>query len=172
MSSKTTSTVSEGYKIENLTIAVVVNRKRLLASLGEGAGPEALDRQIKEVERLVGSAAGIDAKRGDRITIAAVDFLNSGQPPEPAAPAGMLEPLLQHTSSFVNAATILLVAMLLIWFGLRPATRALLEARTDVPEQNPQLPNASAAPGITQASAAGKVAREQQSPKAMLSGTA
>ena len=42
--------------------------------------------------------------------------------------------------------------------------KMLLEARTDLPEQNPQLPNTSAAPGITQASAAGKVAREQQSP--------
>ena len=31
------STISEGYKVENLTIAVVVNRKRLIAALGEGA---------------------------------------------------------------------------------------------------------------------------------------
>ena len=80
MSSKTISTVSEGYKIESLTIAVVVNRKRLLASLGEGATPEAVDKQLKEVERLVGSAAGVDAKRGDRVTVAAVEFLQSGQP--------------------------------------------------------------------------------------------
>ncbi len=84
--SKTTSTVSEGYKIDQLTVAVVINRKRLLASLGEGAGPEAVDKQLKEVERLIESAAGIDAKRGDRITVAAVEFLQG----EPAARAGRL----------------------------------------------------------------------------------
>ena len=54
---------------------MVVNRKRMLAALGEGAAPDALDKQLKEVERLVGSAAGVDAKRGDRITVAAVEFL-------------------------------------------------------------------------------------------------
>ena len=75
MSSKTIQTISEGYKIENLAIAVVVNRKRMIAALGEGAAPDALDKQLKEVERLVGSAAGVDAKRGDRITVAAVEFL-------------------------------------------------------------------------------------------------
>ncbi len=75
VSSKTTQTISEGYKVENLAIAVVVNRKRMIAALGEGAAPDALDKQLKEVERLVGSAAGVDAKRGDRITVAAVEFL-------------------------------------------------------------------------------------------------
>ena len=62
VSSKTIQTVSEGYKIEKLTIAVVVNRKRMLASLGDGANPEALAKQLKEVERLVESAAGVDCK--------------------------------------------------------------------------------------------------------------
>ena len=33
-----------------------------------------------------------------------------------------------------------------------------------MPAQDPQLPNSAAAPGVAQASAAGKVARGQQSP--------
>ena len=74
VSSKTIQTVSEGYKIESLAIAVVVNRKRMIAALGEGATPDALDKQLKEVERLVGSAAGVDCqerrpdhRRGGRV---------------------------------------------------------------------------------------------------------
>ena len=53
LSSKTISTVSEGYKIENLTVAVVINRKRLMASLGDAATPEAVDKQVKEIQALV-----------------------------------------------------------------------------------------------------------------------
>ena len=77
---KTTSTVSDGYRIEALTVAVLVNRKQLTAALGgDKAPPDAVDKQLKEIERLVSSAAGIDAKRGDRITVSALDFVQGAQ---------------------------------------------------------------------------------------------
>lgn len=127
VSSKTISTVSEGYRIENLTIAVVINRKRLMAALGENPTQEAVDAQLKEVERLVGSAAGADTKRGDRITVAAVEFLPGGHELEPAGSLGIGEQLLRQTGTLVKALTILVATVLLIWFGLRPMTRALLD---------------------------------------------
>ncbi|MGE0849572.1 MAG: flagellar basal-body MS-ring/collar protein FliF [Hyphomicrobiaceae bacterium] len=138
VSSKVVNTVSEGYKIEQLTVAVVVNRKRLLAALGEGAGAEAVDKQLKEVERLIESAAGVDAKRGDRITVAAVEF-TGGQAFEPVASPGIVEQLFSHLSSLINAAAILGVSALLIMFGLRPATRALLENRSSEQEAAAKL---------------------------------
>jgi flagellar M-ring protein FliF len=137
VSSKTISTVSEGYKVEQLTVAVVINRKRLLAALGEGAGTEAVDKQLKEVERVIESAAGIDTKRGDRITVAAVEFLAGGQSFEPVPSPGIAEQLVSHLSSLINALAILGVSALLIWFGLRPAMRALLETRAPEPEMAP-----------------------------------
>ncbi|HXF55714.1 MAG TPA: flagellar basal-body MS-ring/collar protein FliF [Hyphomicrobiaceae bacterium] len=127
MNTKTISTLSDGYKIENLTIAVVVNRKRLLASLGKDAGQEAIDRQLKELEALVGSAAGVDSKRGDRVTIAAVDFFRNEQPMEPVPSPGILELLLGHLGSLLNAGAIVIATLILIWFGLRPTVRAILE---------------------------------------------
>ena len=160
MSSKTTSTVSEGYKIEDLTIAVVVNRKRLLASLGEGRADEAVDKQLKEVERLVGSAAGVDAKRGDRITVSAVEFIESGQSMEPVPPVGILEQLLHHTGSIVNAIAMVAVTMVLIWFGLRPAMKAILEAKP-LPAAPVRELRAEAAPG-RQPAVAQNVAAEAQ----------
>jgi flagellar M-ring protein FliF len=126
---KTISTVSDGYKIENLTIAVVVNRKRLLASLGDNPAPELVDKQLKEVEQLAASAAGIDVKRGDRIAVAAVDFAPAGQMLEPVPQVGMVEQLLRHTGSVINALAVITVTMLLIWFGVRPALRTILEVR-------------------------------------------
>jgi flagellar M-ring protein FliF len=128
VSTKTTSTVSEGYKIENLTVAVVVNRKRLAASLGEGATPEAVDKQLKEIERLASSAAGIDAKRGDRITVSALEFAANPQALEPVPSIGMVEHVLRNLGGMVNALAWIVVTTLLIWFGLRPALKAILEA--------------------------------------------
>lgn len=129
---KTISTVSEGYKIEHLAIAVVVNRKQLLASLGEGAAPDALDRHLKEIEKIVSSAAGIDDKRGDRVTVSAVDFAKNAQL-EPVPPVSIAEHLVRNIGSVVNAVAIVAVSILLIWFGLRPAMRAILEARLPEP---------------------------------------
>jgi len=126
---KTTSTVSEGYRLESLTVAVVVNRKRLVAALGDNASPEAVDKQLKEVERLVASAAGIDAKRGDRVSVAALEFIDSGHALEPVPSIGMVEHLLRHTGTFVNAVAMVAMTVLLIWFGVRPAMRAILEPR-------------------------------------------
>jgi len=128
VSTKTISTVSEGYKIENLTVAVVVNRKRLAASLGDNPTPEAVDKQLKEIERLAASAAGIDAKRGDRITVAALEFAANAQTLEPVPSVGMVEHLVRNTGSIVNAVAWIGVTALLIWFGLRPALKVILEA--------------------------------------------
>lgn len=127
LSSKSISTTSEGYKVEALTIAVVINRKRLLASLGAAASPDELDKQVKELERLAGSAAGIDLKRGDRISVAAVDFLQNTPLMEPAAGMGLAEILAHQTGSLVRAATILAMTFLLVWFGLRPLSKLLIE---------------------------------------------
>jgi flagellar M-ring protein FliF len=166
VSSKTIQTVSEGYKIEKLSIAVVVNRKRVLASLGDGANanPEALAKQLKEVERLVETAAGVDSKRGDLINVAAVEFLPSDSLGEPPPPPGVFARLLDHTGSLIRAITMLAVTMLVIWFGLRPALRALMQGGGPPSEsgQAPQLQSnsASPAPAVTSAPAS-KVSREQ-----------
>jgi flagellar M-ring protein FliF len=127
INTKSISTVSEGYKIESLTVALVINRKRLLASLGENATPEGIERQLKEIERLVGSAAGADPARGDRVSVLAVDFLHEGSPLDPVPDPGILDQLVRQSGTFLNALAILGATVLLIWFGLRPALRYILE---------------------------------------------
>jgi len=127
LNTKKVSTVSNGYKIENLTIAVVINKRQFLASLGANPSQEAIDRQLKQVENVVGTAAGIEASRGDRVTVAAVDFVVDTERLEPVPSPNILDTLTRQLGSFVNAAAIVVVAFLLIWFGLRPALRAILE---------------------------------------------
>lgn len=126
VSSKTIATVSGGYGIENLSVAVLVNRASLLASLGGKPAPDAIERRINELEQLIASSAGARKERGDVIKVAAVDFADSGHELEPQASPTVGELLLRQSGTVVNAAMILIVTLLLIWFGLRPATKAIL----------------------------------------------
>jgi flagellar M-ring protein FliF len=128
LSSKTVTTVSGGYGIDNLSVAVLVNRASLAASLGDKATPEAIEQQMSELEQLVASAAGAHKERGDVIKISAVDFIDAGRELEPQPPPAVAELLLRQSGNVLNAATVLIVTLLLIWFGLRPEARAIFVA--------------------------------------------
>ncbi|HET7408571.1 MAG TPA: flagellar M-ring protein FliF, partial [Paracoccaceae bacterium] len=86
--------------------------------------------RLAEIGTLVGSAAGLVEARGDTLAISAVEFHAGAQDLQPVPPPSMLEVMARHSGTFINAGTILLVSLLVIWFGLRPATKALL-ARTE-----------------------------------------
>ena len=128
VSTKTVSTVSSGFVIEGLSVAVLVNRQGIAASLGDKATPEAIDKQVKDIEQLVTSAAGLRKERGDTIKVSVVDFVDSGRELEPVEGPSLTEQIMRQSGAMVSAGTVLLVAVLLIWLGLRPATRALLAA--------------------------------------------
>ena len=150
ISSKTIQTVSDGYNIRQISVAVLVNRARLAALAGPDASKAAIDAQVAEIEQLVGSAAGFNKERGDNVKVAAVGFVNDGQPLEPVAPLSLTDVLMRQSATLINAGTILLVAGLLIWFGLRPAMRAILE----IPAAQQEEARALAAAAEAQALAA------------------
>jgi len=126
ISSKTVETVRDGYRVERLSVAVLVNRERLASLAGEGANDAAIDQQIREIEQLVASAAGTVADRGDQIKVSSVSFIADSRNLEPVPPIGIGELLVRQSGNFINAATILVVALLVIWFGLKPAVAAIL----------------------------------------------
>jgi flagellar M-ring protein FliF len=126
VSSKTTSTVSDGYRIENIAVAVVVNRKHLVASAADKNAGMPVDEQIKSVEKLVASAAGLVPARGDKVTVAAVDFA-AGSELEPLPAPSVSEQLAGQAGSYVVGAAILLSTIIFISLGLRPAMRLLVE---------------------------------------------
>ena len=128
VSSKTINTTSGGYGIDNISVAVLINKATLLAALGGKAAPEAINKQLNELEQLIASAAGAHKERGDNIKISAVDFIDSGRDLEPQPPPPVAEMLLRQSGNVLNAVTILVVSLLLIWFGLRPAARAIFAA--------------------------------------------
>ena len=131
MSTKTVTTVSDGYNVSRLSIAVLINRPRLIAALGGDATatPTAIESKVAEIEQIAAMAAGIDKQRGDQIRVSAVEFMENGRDIEPIPQMGLSEILARQLGNIINAAAILLMAVLLIWFGLRPAINSILEAR-------------------------------------------
>jgi flagellar M-ring protein FliF len=125
ISSKSIVTTSSGFVVDGLSVAVLVNRSALAASLGDKA-PDAMDKQVKEIEQLVATAAGLRKERGDTVKIAVVDFADNGRDLAPVEPPSFLELAVRQSGAYVSAGAIVLVAAMLLWFGLRPATKALL----------------------------------------------
>lgn len=145
ISSKSVQTTSAGFAVEKLSVAVLVNRTALTASAGQKPAPEAIPAQVKEIEQLVSSAAGLDKARGDIVTVSVVDFVDSGRDLEPAPGPSILEILARQIGVIANAGAIVLVAAMLIWFGLRPGLKALLAP--PAPVNAPALAAAAEATG-------------------------
>ena len=124
--SRITAVTSDGYRIERLSVAVVVNSKRIADATSSADLPGVAATKISEIERLVGSAAGIDTKRGDQVTVAVVDFSANGNLPSSVIDGsenGLF--LVRNFSLLSKVGTILIVTTMLIFLGIRPATKAL-----------------------------------------------
>lgn len=126
VSSKTITTVSDGYAVNKMFLAVLVNRPRLAASLGDKISESAIEAKVAEIAQLAATAAGIDRPRGDQIQVSAVEFLEGARDLAPVPGVTFTEVMMRQSGSFVSAITILAVAGMLIWFGLRPAINTIL----------------------------------------------
>jgi len=129
MNSKRIATVSNGYSLTKMSIAVVVNRQRLAAILGDGATPEQVSARLDEIQKMVASATGYSEQRGDLINVSAVEFIDGLDGVEVAEP-GLFDWLSIQTGTLINAAAFVVVAFLVAWFGLRPMATALTKPAT------------------------------------------
>ena len=157
LSSKTTTTISDGYRIENIAVAVVVNRKPLLASFGDSK-PTAIDEQIKSIEKLVTSAAGLQPARGDKATVVAVDFAGGAELDPAATPPTLLDRIVGQTGDTLIAAAIVLSTIIFVSLGMRPAMRLIVESRKPALEatqrtEEPKLVQVSGEPALESDSA-------------------
>lgn len=126
ISSKRIETSQDGYKVDRLSIAVLVDKARLAQSLGGEPTQAQIQEQLTEIEALVASSAGVESTRGDHVKVSVVDFVDGGKALEPIPPISITEYLLRQSGNIINALAILTVSMLVIWFGLRPAVAALV----------------------------------------------
>ncbi|MEK4033507.1 flagellar basal-body MS-ring/collar protein FliF [Methylocystis sp. IM3] len=153
LSSKTVTTVSGGYTVERLSVAVLINRSAFAEPGKEPPKPEIVDKQLKEIEQLVSSAAGLSKERGDALKVTAVDFMFNEHEMTPEENPGFVAMLGSHLGAIINALTAVGIAAIIVAFGLAPARRALLaEAQPASQERVEPPPLASpAAPSLAPA---------------------
>lgn len=158
ISSKTIATEHDGFDIEILSIAILVNQDRLAELAGQGDNPKSVDQQLMDIEQLASSAAGFDKDRGDQLKVSAVSFVKTDLEPVPSP--GIFDLLIRQAGTMVNALAIVVVAVLLIWFGLRPTVRAILARPAEssavamIPPSEPTVIEAAAAAHAAQVSEA------------------
>lgn len=140
INSKSVSTTSQGYLIDRLSVAIVVNKAQLKKRLGDGATDDAVNAKLGELQALAASAAGTVEKRGDTIQLTAIDFIEGELAPEAPADEGLGALIAAHLSSLINAAAIIVVTVLVLLLGVRPALKATLGA--------PQLAGGGDAPAL------------------------
>jgi flagellar M-ring protein FliF len=126
VSSKSIETTTAGFAVEKLSVAVLINRVALAASAGDKPSPDAAANQVHEIEQLVASAAGLDLKRGDAVKVSVVDFIDSSRDLDPAPGPSLIEILARQTGSIANAAAIVAVAAMVVWFRVRPGLKMAL----------------------------------------------
>ena len=155
VSSKTVTTTSDGFVVNKMFLAVLVNRPRLIASLGDKVSDAAIEAKVAEISQIAATAAGIDRPRGDQIQVSAVEFMEGARDLAPVPSITFTEVMMRQAGSLVSAITILAVAGMLIWFGLRPAINTILaSAKTDETTQFQAETNALLSGGSTMATAA------------------
>ncbi|MFK0687787.1 flagellar basal-body MS-ring/collar protein FliF [Mesorhizobium sp. IMUNJ 23033] len=129
INSKKIATVSNGYSVTKMSIAVVVNQQRLATILGKDATPEQIAKRVADIQKMVASATGFDDKRGDVIDVSAVEFID-GLDGEPIEQPGMLASIGTHAGTLINAVAFIVVVFLVAFFGLRPMAAALTAKAT------------------------------------------
>ena len=149
LNTKTVSTVSDGYLIKKISIAVVINKKALKTISGHQPSQAELDAQQLKLESLIASAAGLDISRGDKIDISIVDFIENIEPLQPVPSVGFLEFLPKIIPNLINGLFFLGVTAIVVIFGLRPVVRTLKDITPPAGEQT-SLPEAEAQADVPQ----------------------
>ena len=104
----------------------------------------AMDKEIADLQQLVTSAAGLSKTRGDLIKLSVVDFADSGTVLEPVPGPTFTEVMLHQTGAIINGVVIVVVATLLIWFGIRPTIKAAFGPAVGAAGEEFQYMNAAA----------------------------
>ncbi|MBB4567341.1 flagellar basal-body MS-ring/collar protein FliF [Rhizobium leucaenae] len=125
INSKTTATTRNSYRVEKLSVAVVVNKGRIAQMVGQPADQAKVDAYIAEMQKIVATAAGLDTSRGDVVTVNAMDFLDNQLLDDTSSGFSIMDMLSRNMAGIINSAAFVAVAFLIVWMGFRPLIRSL-----------------------------------------------
>jgi flagellar M-ring protein FliF len=116
-----TKTVGGNGRINRLSVSVVADYKT-----ANGANVARSSEELQKMQELVAAAVGIDEKRGDKVVVQTIPF--EQKPLEDKAAASFFERNRDLLRTALKYAMLAFVALLIIFFVVRPARRALKEA--------------------------------------------
>jgi len=114
-------TIGGGGRVNRMTVSVLVDHKTV-----EGVEVARTAEEIKQIQDLVAAAVGIDPNRGDSVVVQTMPF-SKPQADNPAN-TSFLEKNKQLIPSFTKYGALILIAVLLLFFVIRPAHKALKAA--------------------------------------------
>ncbi|CBI76158.1 Flagellar M-ring protein [Bartonella clarridgeiae 73] len=130
INSKTISTVSDGYSVKKLAVAIVVDRARLtLPDSTKPTSESALNEEINRIQQMVATAAGLDPKRGDIINVTAVDFIGHTESDMIPVQMPLWKLLSRYTSALINGVALVIAVLLILFLGVRPLMREMREGK-------------------------------------------
>ncbi len=117
---KKISIVSDGYTINRLSVALVVDAGRISTILGANAKQTDMEAKIKELEAIVTTALSLSQKRGDSVNVSVMEFLPEEIIGEEDEGGGFALMLSQHFGSMINALGLIAGAFIVALLGVRP----------------------------------------------------
>lgn len=123
LNTKSVQTVRDGYRVQRMTIATVVNRKRIAEQLGANASKADVDARLAELSRLIAASTGAKLDQQDRLEISAVDFEGDAALLQASEGLGIVDYFKMNIGTGLNVLGLLAAVLVLVFFGLRPLAR-------------------------------------------------
>ncbi|MEM9279143.1 MAG: flagellar M-ring protein FliF C-terminal domain-containing protein, partial [Pseudomonadota bacterium] len=136
---KKVSLVSDGYNVENLSVAILINKGRISEILGPAAATNEFEEKAAELQQIVSAAVSLSPERGDKVTVNLVEFIPETDVTSHAEGNVALSFLAVHFGSILNTAGLILAAVLFALLGIRPVIAFLNKNPASAPVQA-QLP--------------------------------
>lgn len=122
ISSKRIATLTSGYRIRRLNVAVLLNREIL--EKAAATANVTVEERLDTIRTLISTAAGIEGERGDRIDVTAIEFLPADESLAPLG-GGWMEVVSPHLSTAIRALVFVLVSVMVLLLGVRPLLNSL-----------------------------------------------
>jgi flagellar M-ring protein FliF len=110
-------TVDGGGRLQRLSVSVVVDHQNVNGKLAARS-----DEELKKLQDLVAAAVGIDSQRGDQIVVQTIPF---DQPVTETRLVTAIDRYRDLIKVGIKYGTLVAIALLLAFFVIRPARRAL-----------------------------------------------
>ena len=119
-----------GGRVNRMTVSVVVDHKNV-----NDVEVARTSEELRQIQDLVSAAVGINGERSDSVVVQTMPFSKPAS--EDASTASFMERNKQLVSSATKYGALILVAILLLLFAIRPAIKALKAAA--IPAENQDL---------------------------------